>query len=115
TGFDADDEPMRDVYAETGFIEVGDGSQVFLIDEVQPDFKWFGRDGGVKVRLKAANYAGGPWHYFGPYSMTPGTQFFSTRIRARFVAARYEWEPLRGFSARVGAINYQLKPAGRRP
>jgi hypothetical protein len=114
-GYDADDQPMRGVYAETGFIELADGSNMMLIDEVHPDFKWFGRDGGVKVTLKAANYPEGPQHEFGPYSMTATTQFFNPRVRARYVALRYEWDPIMGFSARVGACTYRVKPAGRRP
>jgi hypothetical protein len=69
----------------------------------------------VKVTLKAANYPEGPKHDFGPYSMTPTTQFFNPRVRARYVALRYDWEPLLGFSARVGACTYRVKPAGRRP
>jgi len=114
-GFDADDQPMSGVFAESGFFELGDGSAVMLLDEVHPDFKWFGRDGGVKVTLVAANYPEGPQHNFGPYSMTPTTQFFNPRVRARYVAIRYDWEPIKGFSARVGAVTYRLKPAGRRP
>jgi hypothetical protein len=114
-GFDADDEPMVGVYAETGFIELADGSNMMMVDEVHPDFKWFGLNGGVKVTLKAANYPEGPKHDFGPYSMTPTTQFFNPRVRARYVALRYDWDPLPGFSARVGACTYRVKPAGRRP
>ena len=114
-GFDADDQPMTGVYAETGFNEIGDGSVVMLLDEAQPDFKWFGLNGGVQVTLKAANYANGPRHHYGPYSMTSGRQFFNPRVRARYVALRYDWEPVKGFSARVGACTYRLKPAGRRP
>jgi hypothetical protein len=114
-GFDADDEPMKGVYAETGFIELVDGTNMMLVDEVHPDFKWFGHNGGVKVTLKAANYPEGPKHDFGPYSMTPTTQFFNPRVRARYVALRYDWEPIKGFSARVGAVTYRVKPAGKRP
>jgi|SRR5215475_1527428 len=114
-GFDADTEPMMKVFAETGFTEIGDGSQIMMIDEVHPDFKWFGVNGGVKITLKATNYPQGPRHSFGPYSMTPIRQFFSPRLRARYVAIRYDWEPVMGFSARVGACTYRVKPAGRRP
>jgi hypothetical protein len=114
-GFDADTEPMMGVYAETGFTEIGDGTVMMMVDEVQPDFKWFGLNGGVQVTLIAANYAHGPRHGFGPYSMTPTRQFFSPRVRARYVALRYDWEPVRGFSARVGVPTYRIKSAGRRP
>ena len=67
-----------DVFAETGYTELGDGSVMLSIDQVQPDFKWFGRDGEVTVTLKTTNYAGGPVQNHERYSMTPSTQFFST-------------------------------------
>lgn len=114
-GYDDDDQPMRGVFAETGYAELGDGSTMLSIHECQPDFKWFGRDGALRVSLRAQNYSGGPDHLYGPWSMTPGTQFFCPRVRARRVAVRYEWEPLRGYSARVGTPSYKVKPTGRRP
>lgn len=114
-GYDDDDQPMRGVFAETGFTEVSDGSIMMMVDEVQPDLKWFGVGGGVKIKLRAKNYAQGPEHLYGPYSMTSGTQFFSPRTRSHYVAVRYEWEPLKGFSARLGSVSFRVKPAGRRP
>lgn len=114
-GYDNDDKAMQGVYAETGYTELGDGSIIMLIDQVEPDFKWLGRDGVVDVRLRAKNYSGGPEHLYGPYTMTPGTQFFSPRVRAKYVAVRYEWEPKKGYSARVGVTTYRIKPAGRLP
>ena len=106
---------MRHGFAETGFTELGDGTTIMLVDEVHPDFRWFGLNGGVQVTIKGTNYPGGPQHPYGPYSMTPTTQFFSTSVRARYAAIRYEWEPLHGFSARVGATTFRVKPAGRLP
>lgn len=114
-GYDDDDQPMRDVYAETGYTELGDGSVMLLIDQVQPDFKWFGLNGEVTVTLKTTNYAGGPVQNHERYSMTPGTQFFSVRARARYAAIRYEWSATLGYSARVGATTYRVKQAGKRP
>jgi len=114
-GFDADDQPITGAFAETGFSEIADGSMMMMIDEAQPDFKWFGQDGGVKISFRARNYAQGPSHLFGPYAMSPTRQFFSPRLRARYVAIRYDWEPVKGFSARIGACTYRLKPTGRRP
>jgi hypothetical protein len=114
-GYDDDDQPMRDVFAETGYSEMGDGSVILLIDQVQPDLRWFGRDGEVTVTLKTTNYAGGPVQNHERYSMTPETQFFSVRARARYAATRYEWSPLLGFSARIGATTFRVKAAGKRP
>ncbi len=114
-GFDDDDGPMRDVFAETGYGTVSDGSTIMSVDQVQPDMKWFGNDGGVTITLKAVKYPGGPETQFGPYSVTSTTQFFSTRVRSKQVAVRYDWAPIMGYSARVGATAFRVKPAGTRP
>jgi hypothetical protein len=114
-GFDADGEPMEDVFIEGGFTELGDGSIMTSISQCHPDFKWFGDNGEVVVRLRTKNYPSGPENTFGPFSVTPTTQFFDPRLRARYVAIRYDWSPLLGFSARVGAVTYRVKPTGRRP
>lgn len=114
-GLDDDVDPMTDVFAETGFTELGDGTMMMLIDEVHPDMKWFGRDGGVKMSLRAASWPQGPQHLYGPYSITPTTKWFEPRVRARYVAVRYDWEPRLGFGARVGATTFHVKPAGRIP
>jgi hypothetical protein len=114
-GFDDDGNPMEDVFVESGFTELSDGSQMLSVHQCHPDFKWFGNNGEVKVSLKMRSYPEGPEQHFGPFSMTPTTQFFNPRARGRYVAMRYDWSPLFGFSARVGATTYLVKPAGRRP
>jgi hypothetical protein len=114
-GYDDDDEPMRGVFAETGMTELGDGTMLMLIDEIHPDMKWSGRDGAVKISVRAANFPQGPAHLYGPYSMTPGTQWVTPRVRTRYAAVRYDWEPQFGYSARVGVTTLRVKPAGRMP
>ena len=114
-GFDDDGAPMHGVFAETGFTELGDGTMVMMIDQVHPDMKWFGRDGGVKVSIRAAMYPQSPRHLYGPYSMTPSTEWFNPRVRARYAAVRYDWEARLGYSARVGLTTFHVKPAGRLP
>jgi hypothetical protein len=116
-GFDDDGEPMRDVFIESGFTELGDGSIMTSISQCHPDFKWFGDNGEVQIRLKAKNYPGEEEvaSVYGPFSVTPTTRFFDPRLRGRYVAIRYDWSPILGFSARLGAVTYRVKPTGRRP
>lgn len=114
-GFDDDGEPMRNVYAETGYGRMQQGETMISIDQCQPDMKWLGEGGAVDMVLKTVNYPGGPITEYGPYSVTPTTQFFSTRVRAKQVALRYEWNAIEGFSARVGATTFRTKAAGSRP
>src|SRR5580765_1377768 len=114
-GFDDDLEPMKGVFAETGYTELGDGTMLMLVAQVHPDMKWFGRDGGVKISIRATNYPQGVNHLYGPWSMTPDTQWFNPNVRARYAAIRYDWEPRLGYSARVGLTTFHVKPAGRLP
>lgn len=114
-GFDDDDQPMRNVFAETGYFDVQDGTTIMMVDQCQPDLKWFGINGGVDITLKGLNYPGGEPVNYGPFSATPTTQFFSPRVRAKRIAVRYAWVALKGFSARVGITAFRTKPAGRRP
>lgn len=114
-GYDDDDQPMRGVFAETGYNELGDGTMLMVIDEVHPDFKWFGMNGGVSVSFKGINYPNDEPTIYGPYSTTDKTRFFKPDLRARMTAVRYDWAEIKGFSARVGASAYRLKPAGKLP
>jgi hypothetical protein len=115
TGFDDDDQPMRGVFAETGYAEIGDGTYIPMVDQCQPDFKWFGKNGGVSLTLHTLGYASSKQRSYGPYSMTETTQFFNPRARGRHIAARFDWAERKGFSARVGATLLRFKPTGRRP
>jgi hypothetical protein len=114
-GYDNDDQPMRNVFAETGYVDVQDGTIIPMIDRCEPDFKWFGNNGGVNVTFKTVSYAGSAPRSYGPFSTTPTTQYFCPRVRGKRVAVRYDWAPLSGFSARVGAMTFRTKRAGGRP
>jgi len=116
-GFDADDQPMRGVFIESGYTELGDGTAMMSIHQCHPDFKWFGHNGEVRLTIKMKAYPNEdcPVFEYGPFSMTKDTQFFDPRARGRYAAIRYEWSPRRGFSARVGAPTYHIKPTGKRP
>ena len=114
-GYDDDDQPMRNVYVESGFSALAEGNQIMSIDKCEPDFKWFGRNGGVNLSFTGRGYAGGKDFAYGPWSMTETTQFFNPRLRQKYVSVRYDWAARKGFSARVGALKLNAKQAGRRP
>src|SRR5262252_7595580 len=116
-GFDDDGSPMTGVFVESGFTQIGDGSVMSSVHQCLPDFKWLGNNGEVQIRLKAKAYPGDeePVNTYGPFSVTPTARFFNPRARGRYVAIRYDWSPIPGFSARVGNVTYRIKPTGRRP
>jgi hypothetical protein len=114
-GFDDDDQPMRGVYLESGFSSIGDATFIPTVEHCQPDFKWFGKNGGLALTLNGRSYASSRSITYGPWSMTETTQYFNPRMRGRYIAARYDWVARKGFSARVGATLLRFKSAGRRP
>ena len=114
-GFDDDDQPMRGVYLETGYSALGDATQIPMIDQCQPDFKWFGKNGGVSLTLRTQSYAGSQPITYGPWSMTETTQFFNPKCAWSVCLCPVRLGGAQGFSARVGATLMRVKQAGRRP
>jgi hypothetical protein len=114
-GYDANGNAMLGVYAESGFVDLGEGSSIIFVDQIIPDFKWFGTGGYVIVTLYAQSYPGGLINTYGPYTVNRSTRFLSMRTRARQVAFRIEWGEATGFSARMGANRLRTGPAGRVP
>lgn len=114
-GYDNDTVAMSGVYAETGFADIGEGDDLMLVKQVIPDFKWFGEDGSVNIKLKTKNYPGDQYQVYGPQSVTNTTQFAPFWARARSIAMRFEWAAKLGFSARLGSPRVRGQPAGRNP
>lgn len=114
-GYDANGVAMDGVYAQSGYIDLGDGADMIFIDQIIPDFKWFGTDGSVKLTIFATSYPGQAPIMLGPFTVTPTTKFISLRLRARQLSFKIEWAAARGFSARLGAMRYRGAPDGRRP
>lgn len=114
TGYDDDGSAMSGAFAETGYFDAGGGSSIVFLDQVVPDFKWFGSDGALSIELKSVSYPSDAARASGPFSVTPDTRFISPRLRARQIALRIEWESRLGYNARVGAIRSRTAPAGRR-
>jgi len=114
-GYDDDDQPMRNVYVETGYAQMSNGSLIVSADHVQPDFKWFGKNGAVDISFRTRMYPSGKVRNYGPYRATATKKYFTPRIRGRMLAVRYDWAPIMGFSARVGVTQVRVKPAGSRP
>jgi hypothetical protein len=114
-GYDDDGTAMDGAYAETDFIDLGDGTDVLFIDQIIPDLKWFGDNGWVELTLYAKNYPGQSASKLGPFTVTRETRFIMMRKRARQIAVRVTWGTYAGFSARLGATRLRLAPSGRRP
>lgn len=114
-GYDDDDEPMRDVYATTGYGRLSDGNVIMKIGMCIPDFKWFGEFGSVNISVGTMMYPGLAPQSYGPFPVTSTQPFFIVHGRGRGAAVTYEWGETRGFSARIGAVQFDISPAGAAP
>jgi hypothetical protein len=119
TGFDATGTPLN-AYFETGWFEIGDGSDLALVDWVLPDMKWSAGTLGVStpgatvlMTFYTADYPGSPQRTYGPFSVTQATQFINVRMRGRFWRCRVESNDLGSFW-RLGKIKFRWGASGRR-
>ena len=103
-------------YIETGYFELGDGTQLVLVDWVLPDMKWAvfgGNTGTILFTFFTVDYAGQPERVYGPYAVTQQIPWINTRMRGRYWRCRVESQDLGSFW-RVGRVKFRWKVAGRR-
>lgn len=114
--FDASGSPVN-AYLETGYFEVGDGTDIPLVDWCLPDLKWgtgqAGTSGIVLFTFFAADYPGDTELTYGPFTVTQATQFINLRIRKRFLRMRIESNDL-GTFWRIGRVKFRFGISGSR-
>jgi hypothetical protein len=123
TGYDADGSAMTGVLARSGYMDIDEGQDMSLIDQIIPDFKWKGTDPEVQMTFYAIDdpseddpEQGNTPRSFGPYTVTPDTKWFTIlpAIRARQISVEITSDG-EDMWWRLGAIRYRLAKAGRRP
>lgn len=108
---DADGVPMVS-YAQTGFYDLQDGTELNYVNVVMPDFI-ASAGSSLQLTILATDYPGEPVRSYGPYVITPITKRINTSLRGRQVAFRIgSSDP--GSFWRMGAVRYSSAPAGRR-
>lgn len=123
---------------ETGYMQLSDADDMVFIDQIWPDFKWTtagGGTGGVTtpasgsntagtattmyVTFYGTNYPGDTPTTYGPYAVTQGTEYISTRIRNRLLAIGISTADQNGNNAqlnsffRIGALRYRYQIDGK--
>jgi len=114
TGYNDDDAPIL-ASARSGYIDIAEGRDFPFFDQIIPDMKWFGDDPStqqVTFTLYSRRYPGGPESTIGPYTVTPSTQYISTRGRGRQVAFQVD-STTANMSWRFGAPRLRIAPSGR--
>lgn len=108
---------------ETGYMQLNDADNLIFVDQIWPDFKWQTADGATTaatlyITFYGTNYPGDTPTAYGPYTMTQGTEYISTRIRNRLLAISVSTSPdgtnadLNSFF-RIGAIRYRYQIDGK--
>lgn len=119
-GYDAGIYPMTGVMAQTGYFDVSEGLMFLFVDWLIPDFVWKTiqptTQPRVTITIYTAYYPGDinsqQIGTFGPYTITPTTQYITIRTRARQMAIKIESDTIDTFW-RIGAFRIRSAPAGR--
>lgn len=114
-GNDADTQPMMSSF-QTGYMAINEADELIFIDQIWPDFKWgdYGQaqNATITFTFYGANYPGDTPTVYGPYSVSQGSQYISTRIRNRLISINVSSSDY-GTFWRVGAIRYRYQPDGK--
>lgn len=121
TGYDADGDPMTNVYIESSDFDIGDGEQFAFINRMIPDVRFLSNSGGGQVNfvLKTRNFPGDTLTTNSTSVITSTTQQSHVRARARQAVVRLESDD-DNVSAntstgwRLGATRLDIRPDGRR-
>ncbi len=99
-------------WAETGFIDIGDGTQFTCVNQILPDFSE--QIGTVYLTIKATDYPNADPTVDGPFALTPDTEWVRCRVRGRQIALRFDaLDPDSYF--RIGAaLRINAVPDGQR-
>lgn len=111
-GCDANGSAMTNVYVESGYVDISDGTIFIFMDWLIPDILMTGSNPSVTLTVYTVNYPGDTPTAFGPYTVTPTTKYITVRCRARQMAIKVESDSL-GTFWRVGAIRYRGIRSGR--
>jgi hypothetical protein len=123
---------------QTGYMQLSDADDMVFVDQVWPDFKWTTAGGGtgglttpasgtnasggattMYVTFYGTNYPGDTPTVYGPYAVTQGTEYISTRIRNRLLAIGISTADQNGNNAqlnsffRIGALRYRYQTDGK--
>lgn len=95
----------------TGYFDIAAGEQYVFVDLMIPDFVFMGTP-TIQFTLYVTNYPGDTPVSYGPYAISPTSQFIPLRLRGRQIAIEASGNDLNSFN-RLGAIRIRIAPDGR--
>jgi hypothetical protein len=109
-GNDADASPLSWSFT-TGYFDLQAGEDFTFVDFMIPDF--VGSYSAVQVTLLVRDAPNLPIRSYGPFVMSPTTEYLNVRVRGRQMAMQFSGNDL-GSQVRLGAVRYRFASAGRR-
>lgn len=107
--------PMNSSF-QTGYMEIQEADKLIFIDQIWPDMKWGTYSGNtnanVNITFYGVNYPSDTPTVYGPYVMTQGVNYLSTRIRNRLLSVKISSNDA-GTFWRLGGIRYRYQEDGR--
>jgi hypothetical protein len=112
---DADGNPLVWSFT-TGYFYLGEGEDRVFVDQVMPDFVWgtYTAQPAAQVQLtiNVVDFPGQTPRTYGPYVMTQGSKYISTRLTGRQASFTISGADLGSF-VRLGKIRYRYSPIGK--
>lgn len=102
--------------ARTGWFKISDGDIYLFLERMLPDFKYLVGNPTLQITVYVQDYgnSGETLTYtYGPYTVTPATQFFIVRARGRLASVQVASSDL-GTSWRLGEMIYYVSSSGKR-
>lgn len=102
--------------ARTGWFKIEDGDLYMFLERMLPDFKSVIGSPTVQITIFTQDYGNSGetlTFTYGPYTVTPATEFFIVRARGRLASIQITSSDL-GTAWRLGQILYYVAPAGKR-
>jgi hypothetical protein len=109
---DLDGLPM-DSWAQSGEIEMGDGSMYLYLDRLLPDFLFNSPSDVAMLTVYVSNFLGDTPRVYGPYQVTSSSKYLVVHARGRYASLKVESNGLGSFW-RLGKTQAVVSPAGRR-
>jgi len=114
---------------QTGYMQLNEADNMVFVDQIWPDFKWSTSGGGtggatspatLYVTFYGTNYPGDTPTAYGPYTITSGTEYISTRIRNRLLSIAVSTSSdgtatnaAKDIFFRIGALRYRYQLDGK--
>jgi len=102
---------------QSGYWAISDGDDIPFVDLIIPDFIYQAKSGSsaasINITFYGVDYPGDTPRTYGPYTVTPTTEYINTRIRNRLLSVFVQSNNSSEFW-RIGRIRFRFAQSGKR-